>query len=171
MRPGDLDCFHCRLPMLYGTISKAAFLDDCWTRLVRKYEVIVLGEAATRARGSEPVVSPLSFPTATSSDLSRKSFHQLHHAVRTKKIHNAGTGCIKIADQFGLAPVPLITVRSRRIDCSRSRNSSVTPLASTLLRMSRVLIKTMISDLVLVPDVFPSKSPINLISRRPGMPD
>jgi hypothetical protein len=157
--------------MLYGTMSKAAFLDDCWTRLVRKYEVIVLGEAATPARDSKPVVSPLFLRIATNPDLSRKSFHQLHHASAQSTIHNAQLGYIKIAHQFGLAPVPLITVRSRRIDCSRSRNSSVTALASTLLRMSRVLIKTMISDLVLVPDVFPSKSPINLISRRPGMPD
>src|SRR5215510_11998714 len=103
MRPGDLDCFHCRLPMLYGTMSKAAFLDDCWTRLVRKYEVIVLGEVASPARGSEPVVSPLSFPTATNPDSSRKSFDQRITPSAQKKIHNAGTGCIKIAHQFGLA--------------------------------------------------------------------
>jgi hypothetical protein len=62
--------------MLYGTMSKAAFPDDCWTRLVRKYEVIVLGEVPTRAHEAEPVVSPLSLPTATNPDSSKKSFHQ-----------------------------------------------------------------------------------------------
>jgi hypothetical protein len=70
--------------MLYGTISKAAFLDDCWTRLVRKYEVIVLGEVATRAHESEPVVSPLSFFDRDKSRLVEKVIPSTHHAVRTK---------------------------------------------------------------------------------------
>src|SRR5262245_38782597 len=84
MRPGDLDCFHCRLPMLYGTMSKAAFLDDCWTRLVRKYDVIVLGDAATRAHESELVVPPRSVPTASKSRLVEKVIPSPHHAVRTR---------------------------------------------------------------------------------------
>src|SRR6266496_1134887 len=69
------------------------------------------------------------------------------------------------------ALLPLMTLRPPRIDCSRSRNSSVTAPASTLLRMSRVLMKMMISDRDLVLEVFPNRSPRNLISRRPGMPD
>ena len=69
------------------------------------------------------------------------------------------------------ALLPLITLRPPRIDCSRSRNSSVTAPASTLLRMRRVLMKMMISDLDLLLEVFPNRSPRNLISRRPGMPD
>ena len=47
----------------------------------------------------------------------------------------------------------------------------MTALASTLLRMSCVLMKMMISDRVLVLEVFPNTSPRNLISRSPGMPD
>ena len=81
--------------------------------------------------------------------------------------------CVEIINQFGLAPsypVPLMTLRPLRIDCSRSRNSSVTAPASTLFRMSFVLMKMMISDRVLVLDVFPSRSPMNLISRIPGIP-
>jgi hypothetical protein len=70
--------------MLYGTISKAAFRDDCWTRLVRKYEVIVLGEAAIRARDSEPVVSPLPFSNRDKSRLVEKVIPSTHHAVRVK---------------------------------------------------------------------------------------
>src|SRR5262245_13959821 len=69
------------------------------------------------------------------------------------------------------ALLPLMTLLPPRIDCSRSRNSSVTAPASTLLRMSRVLMKIMISDLDLLLEVFPNSSPRNLISRRPGMPD
>src|SRR5207248_4705958 len=68
------------------------------------------------------------------------------------------------------ALLPLMTLRPPRIDCSRSRNSSVTAPASTLLRMSRVLMKMMISDLDLLLEVFPKRSPRNLISRRPVMP-
>src|SRR4029453_8614711 len=69
------------------------------------------------------------------------------------------------------ALLPLMTLLPPRIDCSRSRNSSVTAPASTLLRISRVLMKMMISDLDLLLEVFPNRSPRNLISRRPGMPD
>src|SRR5947208_17144613 len=86
MRPGDLDCFHCRLPMLYGTISKAALLDDCWTRLVRKYEVIVLGEAATRAHDVRACCSPLSFQPRQIP--TRRESHSINASRRPRKIRS-----------------------------------------------------------------------------------
>ena len=64
----------------------------------------------------------------------------------------------------------MITDRVFFIDCNLSRNSSVTPRASMLLRTSCGLMKMIISDRCLVWSVLPNRAPRNLMLRSPGTP-
>src|SRR5215217_6336351 len=61
--------------------------------------------------------------------------------------------------------------RCVRIMLSRSRNSSDTIRASRLFRISCGLMKMMSSVRCLLPEVVPKRSPRNLMSRSPGIPD